>query len=497
MSTSKPIRQFVPLPGQEYATAVAPIHKLPVDQYGKATMPTTAKELEAVSKPSVLISGGGIGGLTLALLLHKANIPFLVLERAKEIRSLGSAISMGSSVAPLFKQLGIWDEFVNRSKMYNAPVLLTRAPPLYSVGYFESIISRPDLYDLLFNSVPKERILLGKRVLSSVQNEDSVMVRCSDNTSYHGDILVGADGAYSAVRQNLYNSLKKDKKLPASDDVALPFNCVCLVGQTVPLDPEEFPELKGDTAQVHNILGVSTMCTWVTATTKQNTVCWMVIHFLDKESSKRNDSFRNSEWGSEATEALAREVRPFKVPGGKGGAVRTLGEYVDKTPKHLMSKVMLEEIVFDTWYSGRTVLLGDGGIQAIHDAVTLSNWLSTLSLAGENEVEEVFKEYRAERYPVAKAAFETSKMFTHSLGKTFLSVLVRGLIKRLPVWLWKRIVLKMYAARPQCSFLPLVDDNAPVKPLYQRSLHETLAIHKELAKNPAVVAAGNRAPVTI
>jgi len=31
----------------------------------------------------------------------------------------GSAISLGASVAPLFKQLGIWDEFIERSKMFN------------------------------------------------------------------------------------------------------------------------------------------------------------------------------------------------------------------------------------------------------------------------------------------------------------------------------------------------------------------------------------------
>jgi len=86
----------------------------------------------------------------------------------------------------------------------------------------------------------------------------------------------------------------------------------------------------------------------------------MVIHFLDKDSAKRNDSFRNSEWGLEEAEALAREVRVFKVPGGKDGKIITLGDYIDKTPADLISKVMLEEIVFDTWYGGRTVLLGDG-----------------------------------------------------------------------------------------------------------------------------------------
>ena len=60
---------------------------------------------------------------------------------------------------------------------------------------------------------------------------------------------------------------------------------------------------------------------------------------------------------------------------------------------------------------------GVGGIHAIHDAVTLANWLSTLRLADDDKLEEVFKEYRAERYPVAKAAFATSQMFTYNFGK--------------------------------------------------------------------------------
>ncbi|KAF9367962.1 hypothetical protein CPB97_005111, partial [Podila verticillata] len=135
----------------------------------------------------------------------------------------------------------------------------------------------------------------------------------------------------------------------------------------------------------------------------------MVMHFLDKDSAKRNDSFRNSEWGLEEAEALAREVRDFMVPGGKDGKAIALGEYVDRTPRHLISKVMLEEIMNP---SG-----GVAGIHAIHDAVTLANWLSTLRSAGQKEIVKAFKEYRTERYPVAKAAFETSQMFTRNLGK--------------------------------------------------------------------------------
>ncbi|KAG0344168.1 hypothetical protein BG005_002022 [Podila minutissima] len=73
------------LPGIEYATPVPPV----INLMGKSKLPFTHEELDALNKPKVLISGGGIGGLTLALLLHKANVPFLVLERAKEIKPLG------------------------------------------------------------------------------------------------------------------------------------------------------------------------------------------------------------------------------------------------------------------------------------------------------------------------------------------------------------------------------------------------------------------------
>lgn len=75
---------------------------------------------------------------------------------------------------------------------------------------------------------------------------------------YEGDILVGADGAYSGVRQGLYKMLKKEGRLPSSDDVPLPYNTISLVGQTHPLDPEEFPELKEPTCIFNNMNGAGT-----------------------------------------------------------------------------------------------------------------------------------------------------------------------------------------------------------------------------------------------
>lgn len=60
---------------------------------------------------------------------------------------------------------------------------------------------------------------------------------------------------------------------------------------------------------------------------------------------------------------------------------------------------------------------GAGAQTAIQDAVALANWISTLHSPTPSAIETIFKEYRAERYPVAKVAFATSQMFK-SLGGT-------------------------------------------------------------------------------
>ncbi|KAG0025899.1 hypothetical protein BGZ82_009789 [Podila clonocystis] len=419
----------------------------------------------ALNKPKVLIVGAGLGGLTL------------------DFKAIGKPI--------------IQTDFYNE-----------RLKPLFSKGYAfrakyaggdDFLMARPDLYDLLLRQIPKENLHLGKRVLSFEQNQAGVTIRCSDNSTQLGDILVGADGAHSAVRQHLFRVLKESGKLPETDDIDLPFSTVCLVGQSRPLDPEEYPLLKLPHSAFNAMLGFDNPYSWSVFTTVKNTFCFNVVLHLDDKTAKKNDGFKNSEWGPEAADSMCKEVRHLKVPGGKDGKDWTIGDIIDLTPKELVSKVMLEEKLFSTWFGGRTVLIGDGkaleyllrnfnpagasgAITAMHDAVALANWICALSPKKPVDTDLVFKEYYQERYPVAKETFATSQMLSRLVGKNFHSTAVKALIKKSPLWLWKRIVAKMILSRPQVSFLPLVEDNGTVPPIRQPSLYKTLALLEKRAK---------------
>ncbi|KAF9947496.1 hypothetical protein BGZ70_002645 [Mortierella alpina] len=364
-------------------------------------------------KPKVLIAGAGLGGITLAILLEKAGVPYEIFERATEVKHLGSVLSINSNVLYMFRQIGVYEEFVARSapyttvNMYNEnrekEFIMDFGSMMEMGGIDARMISRPDLYELLLKQVPTEKIHMGKRVLSIEQGKNGVMIRCADTSIYEGDILVGADGAYSGVRQSLYQQLKKRGDLPSSDDGALPFSCVCLVGRTGPMDPTKFTELSEPTCHFNSVLATD-----------------RPYSYLDKESTKASDGFRNSEWGPEAAEAMCKDVHAFPIPGGVNGDL-TMGVLIDNTPKHLISKVMLEEKVFDTWFADRTVLMGDachkvhpaaggGALNAMQDAIVLANWINTLTSNSYDDIQNVFQEYKAERFPFAKEAFASAQI---------------------------------------------------------------------------------------
>ncbi|KAG0232490.1 hypothetical protein BGX31_005142 [Mortierella sp. GBA43] len=189
----------------------------------------------------VVIVGGGLGGLLLALLLERASVDYVVLERsdvAKMPIEGGGVITITSQIQPLLKQLGLLDALQHAAKpltcvsivaavqgsrrLPNVVGIIDSAFSLARYGYYSLVIPRPELYNYLVSQVPPEKLLLGKQVQDVMQDDRVATCICTDGSSFQG-IIVGADGAYSSVRLSLYRQLKDKGLLPAPDQRPLQY----------------------------------------------------------------------------------------------------------------------------------------------------------------------------------------------------------------------------------------------------------------------------------
>ncbi|KAF9093613.1 hypothetical protein BGX23_003116 [Mortierella sp. AD031] len=463
-------------------------------------------------KPTVLIVGAGLGGLMLGALLEKSSVPYTIFERAAVVKPMGSAMVIGPQLLPIFQQLGIYDEFLTIAKIITHTAAYRESLEPYArndhrpmqefTGYEQYIVARPKLYDLILKQVPPHKIHFGKRVLSIVEKDDKVTLQTADSIYYEGDIVVGADGAYSAVRQRMYEVLKAKGTLPESDQEDLPFSCTCLVGQTRVLDPEQFPILKIPTCEFRSVFSADKPFQWTIFTTAQNTMCWMVIHILNETTSKAamEQRYRNgetSEWSAYPIQAMVEETRNFPMI-LEEGKKHTMGDIYDLTEKEHISKAMLEVKIFKTWYSGRTVLMGDachklnpagghGAVTAMHDAVALANLIYAIPAKKTQDITKVFEEYRAERFPAVMESYRNSQFMSKVMSGGIFGKLFLNFITRVPMWLWKIILAGGIRNRPQLGFLELIPLMGTVAPHVSPSAEKAKAVYEKQKQAVAAI----------
>ncbi|KAF9343356.1 hypothetical protein BGX26_005862, partial [Mortierella sp. AD094] len=432
---------------------------------------------------AVLIVGGGLGGLMLGTILESAGIPYHILERSTQARPLGSVISMSGNILPVFEQLGIYDELKKRAKRHSqADFYDSKLKKLGTIrmkglkkvcGYDYFVLARPRLYDLLRSQIPNDKISMGKKVLRTKEHDDRVTVFCSDNTSYDCSILVGADGVYSAVRQNMHKRLDEEGKLPLCDGEDFSIGFITMVGVSSPPNPEKFPKLKDKRAHFRLVIGDGNATSYATSV-PNNQICWGLQLQLNSTQAKEQH-FRNSEWGPESIDTMLKDFEDFPCPFGG-----TMKELFDSTPKNLISKIFLEEKVFRTWHHGRTVLIGDachkmlpgagqGAVMAMKDAVVLSNYLFNMKDNSIKSVQDAFASYYKQRYQEAviqqKNGANASKVL---IGQKWSDKLLRYImLKYTPYWLMEKQQEKDFAFRPQINWLPLAKPRGSGKVLPQ------------------------------
>lgn len=166
----------------------------------------------------VLIAGGGIGGLVMALTLHQIGVPCVVFEKVREPRPLGVGINIQPNAVRELFDLGIGAEALDRvgvparewalvglngNDIYAEP-RGTEAGydwPQYAVhrGAFHML-----LLDTFRERAGKDAVVTGAAVTGYTQDADGVTVRLEGGREERGTLLIGAEGIHSPVRAQMH-----------------------------------------------------------------------------------------------------------------------------------------------------------------------------------------------------------------------------------------------------------------------------------------------------
>ena len=176
-----------------------------------------------MSQPVVMIAGGGIGGLSLALTLQQIGVACVVFEAVKELRPLGVGINIQPNAVRELYDLGIGADDLdqvgvpakewalvglNGNDIYAEPrgELAGYNWPQYAVhrGKFHML-----LYRKFIERAGKDAVRLGQRVTGYENNAEgsvTAIIEQADGseTRETGTILIGADGIHSAVRAQMH-----------------------------------------------------------------------------------------------------------------------------------------------------------------------------------------------------------------------------------------------------------------------------------------------------
>jgi len=171
----------------------------------------------------VIIAGAGIGGLTLALMLHRRGVEAVIYEQASQVREIGVGINTlphaikelaDLGLLPALDAVGIrtreliylnmqgqevWREYRGLDAGFSVPQFSIHR------GRFQKT-----LYDAAIERLGPGAVRTGRRLAGFMQGEGGVTAHFVDtkeglsSETARGDVLVGADGIHSAARAAFY-----------------------------------------------------------------------------------------------------------------------------------------------------------------------------------------------------------------------------------------------------------------------------------------------------
>jgi salicylate hydroxylase len=163
----------------------------------------------------VLIAGVGIGSLTAALALRQAGLDAHVYEQASVLREVGAGVAISPNAVKVLHRLGLAQALQSvgvvsdsmDSRDWQTGAVLGRVPladaavKRWGAPFYH--LHRADLHDALRAALGDKHITLGARCVAVAQHGTTVELRFADGREAAGELLIGADGIHSVVRDHV------------------------------------------------------------------------------------------------------------------------------------------------------------------------------------------------------------------------------------------------------------------------------------------------------
>ncbi|SFU54624.1 3-hydroxybenzoate 6-monooxygenase [Pseudoduganella namucuonensis] len=175
------------------------------------------KPLES-KRPSVLIAGGGIGGMAAALSLSRLGMPVTVLEQASALGEIGAGLQLGPNAFAALDALGVGAAIRDRA-VFTDRLVMMDAVDCAEVGTFEvgqafrerfgnpyAVIHRADIHTAILEQVrhtPHIELVTSCRIAAIRQDGHGVHVTDANGRAFSADYLIGCDGVKSVAREQI------------------------------------------------------------------------------------------------------------------------------------------------------------------------------------------------------------------------------------------------------------------------------------------------------
>jgi salicylate hydroxylase/6-hydroxynicotinate 3-monooxygenase len=339
------------------------------------------------NKPSIAVIGAGIGGMAATLALRRAGFNVDVYEQARGFARVGAGIQMLPNSCTVLRGLGVLDgleqtsfaPYSHLNRVWDTGEIKRELPmpaSLYGAPFL--CMHRADLHEALCAPVPSEAVHFDKRLVGLDEVGNRVELAFADGYRVTTDLVIGADGVHSVVRDLI---IGPDK----------PIHKGRIAYRSV-YDASRLPD--------PTVVGDSRTKWW-------GADRHIVIYFT---SASRSQLYfvtsvpEPTDWLTEESWSARGDVNELRE--AYAGFHENVTAVLEACPD-CHKWAILERDPLETWSSRRVVLLGDachpmtpymaqGGATAIEDAAVLTRCLQAVD---GDDVEAAFSRYEAARIP--------------------------------------------------------------------------------------------------